>query len=396
MKWISAFSYLPINYAVKIADIQDQTQRVIFDNNLNGNKIRLCFSNRYSTESLTLLHVTVGIVRDECVSNVAEVSLKGNTVIELKPGEECLSDELEYPVIAGDKIAITSYVKEKQSIGSICIFWSKEGSDVILSEFGDYTSGGNFADYPAEEVYQIVKEDINKGTVFYGFTGMQVLTDDSVKTIAAYGDSITHMSCVTNALYKRLYMAYPGQVTLLNRGIGGNRVLHDASYVDFIPGNGSCFGTAGIKRFEQDVFGEDQTDVVLVLEGINDIMHPIQFNHPEEIITSDELVEGYEQFIEIAHRHHARIFGATITPCGNKEYPEEWIPMFENIRLEVNKRIRKGIGYDGYFDYDAAVRDEALPGYMKKEYHIGDGLHPNDVGGAVIAEQIDLKEIMGR
>lgn len=396
MKWVSAFSYLPINYGIPLAKVKDQTQRVVFDNNLNGKKIRIRFSNRYSSKTLTLWRVSVGIVRDGQVRDTDTVFRNGNPVIELKPGEECWSDELDYSVAAGDKIAVSTYVKDCQEIGSICIFWSREGANVSLSQSGNYVSGQDFTDCPAENVYQVVKEDVNKGMVFYGFTGLQVLTDDTVKTITAFGDSITHMSYVTNALYKRLYSAYPGQVTLLNRGIGGNRILHDATYVDFIPGNGSCFGNAGVKRFEEDVFGEDEVDTVLVLEGINDIMHPIQFDHLEEQITPDELVEGYKKYIEITHRHHAGIFGATITPCGNDEYPKEWLPAFEEVRLETNRRIREGIGFDGYFEYDKVVRDQLHEGYMKQEYHIGDGLHPNDAGGAVMAEQVELDKIMGR
>lgn len=394
MKWISAFSYLPINYGFTLANVEDQTQRVVFDNNLNGKKIRLRFSNRYSTKPLTLARASVGVVRDGRVQDAAMVSRNGNPVIELKPGEECWSDELEYAIEAGERIAVSTYIKERQEIGSICIFWAEGGPGASLSESGDYVSGEAFTGSAMEEVYEIVKEDDNKGTVFYGFTGLQVLTDDNVKTVAAFGDSITHMSYVTNALYQRLYAAYPGQVTLLNRGIGGNRVLYDASSVDFIPGGGSCFGIAGVKRFEEDVFGEGQADVVLVLEGINDIMHPVQFAHPDERVTADELAAGYQQYIEIAHKHHARIFGATITPCGLEDYPEGWLPAFEEVRVEINEQIRKGIGYDGFVDYDAAVRDMSRPGYMKNEYHLGDGLHPNDAGGAAMAGQVDLEKIM--
>ncbi len=393
MKWVSAFSYLPINYGIPLAEVGDQTQRVIFDNNLNGRKIRLRFSNRYSLKPLTIARISVGVASEGRVRDAAMVSRNGNPVIELKPGEECWSDELEYSIAAGEKIAISTYVKDRQEIGSICSLWAKGGLDVSLSESGDYVSGEAFTGYPMEEVYQMVREDTSKGMAFYGFTGLQVLTDDSVKTIVAFGDSITHMSYVTNALYKRLYAAYPGQVTLLNRGIGGNRVLRDGIHADCITGEGSCFGIAGVDRFEKDVFGEEQVDTVLVLEGINDIMHPLQFGHTEEQVTSEELVKGYQQFIKTAHRHHARIFGATITPCGFDEYPEGWLPAFEEIRVKTNERIREGIGYDGYFDYDAAVRDPSRPAYAKEEYHIGDGLHPNDAGGAAMAGQVELGEL---
>lgn len=107
-----------------------------------------------------------------------------------------------------------------------------------------------------------------------------------------------------------------------------------------------------------------------------------------------ELEMGYQTLIEIAHRHGAKIYGATILPCGNKDYPEIWMEQFEALRLDTNSRIRNGVGYDGYFDYSLAVQDDNRLEYMQERYHIGDGLHPNDAGGQAIAEQIDLKKIM--
>ena len=41
MKWTSSFKYLPINYGMTLATLSDKTQRVLFDNNLNGNYICL-------------------------------------------------------------------------------------------------------------------------------------------------------------------------------------------------------------------------------------------------------------------------------------------------------------------------------------------------------------------
>lgn len=396
MKWVSSFSYLPINYSVVLAEVKDQTQRVIFDNNLNGSRVRLRFSNRYSKNMLTLQRVTIGIAEGNCVKSVKEVTLKGDPVICLEPGEECYSDEIELIAAAGNQIAVSTYVKETQPVGSICALWSQNGAGVSCSKSGDFTNGDSYEGVEPKDIYEIIREDPNpvKGLFFYGFTGVQVLTEDSVKTIAAFGDSITHMSYVTNALYKRLFSAYPGKVTLLNRGIGGNRLLHDATRVEMIPGHGSCFGEAGIKRFERDLFGEEDVDTVLVLEGINDIMHPIQFDVPDETVKPEELEHGYKQLAAIAHRHGAKIFGATITPCGSSEYSHEWMKKFEEIRIEVNRRIRSGLDYDGFFDYDEAVRDEKRPGYMKENCHIWDGLHPNDEGGARMAAQIDLKKLM--
>lgn len=394
MKWVSAFNYLPVNYGVQLARVADQTQRITFDNNLYGEKVRVRLSNYWSKSPLTIHSMSVGIVEGSKVALVRPVTMDGSKVITLAPGQESWSDEIALAVKAGDRLAINTYVDGMQSVESVCAFWSSTGPLVCLSASGDYTDGGNFLGQPAEAVYRVIAEDVNKGYFFYGVSGLQVYTDDEVRTIAMFGDSITHMSYVSNALAKRLYAAYPGKVALINCGNGGNRLLHDATRVSFLPSDGACFGKAGIMRFEQNVFGEEIVDTVLVLEGINDIMHPIQFDHPKECVTAEELICGYRYLISIAHKHGAKIFGATITPCGHADYPEHWLPRFEAVRNEVNNRIRTGIGYDGWFDYDSAVRNDGRPGYMRDDCHINDGLHPNDLGGILMAGQVDLEAIM--
>lgn len=394
MKWVSAFSYLPINFSIQLAKVADQTQRIMFTSNLNGEKVRLRLSNRWSHSGLTMRRVTVGIVQEDGTSSAVSVTKDGSSAISLAPGEECWSDEIDLCVHAGDRLAIHTYVDEEQSIESVCSFWSTEGPEILLSASGDYTDGSCFEGCPHEKIYQVIAEDVNKGFFFYGISGLQVNTGDNVKTIAMFGDSITHMSYVSNALFKRLSCEYAGKAALLNCGIGGNRLLHDATVVDIVPGNGACFGTAGIMRFEQDVFGREEVDAVIVLEGINDIMHAIQFNYPEETITPDELVCGYQYLMAIARKHGAKIYGATITPCGHESYPKDWLAQFEEVRTQTNDRIRSGIGYDGWFDYDAAVRDEQKTDYMREECHIHDGLHPNDFGGSLMADCVDLRAIM--
>ena len=61
-------------------------------------------------------------------------------------------------------------------------------------------------------------------------------------------------------------------------------------------------------------------------------MHPIQFGHPDEQVTPEKLIAGYERYIEIARRHGARIFGATITPCGHEDYPADWLRSWRTAR----------------------------------------------------------------
>ena len=396
MKWASAFKYISINYDARIATVKDRTQRVSFANNLNGDRIRLRFSNRYAKTPLRLDRVTVGIESDTTVLNTTPVTLNGNAVITLEPGQEVFSDEIAFVARAGERLAVSIYIKDAQNVESVRCLWSRTNIRVSFGA-GDQTKGQAFEEVALDNLLPLIKDDPSpyKTMFFYGFDALQVYTADDVKVIAAFGDSITHMSFVTNALTKRLYAAYPGKVTLINSGIGGNRLVHDATCIKAIGQVVPVFGEAGVKRFERDVFELDEVDTVLALIGINDIMHPIQLEELTETTPSEEIIEGYKTIAAIAHRHGATIFGATVMPCGNNEYPWSWLPTFEKTRQSLNEWIRGENDYDGFFDYDAAMRDATQPGYLLPGTHIGDGLHPNDKGGEIVANTIDLKKLTG-
>lgn len=396
MKWASAFKYLPVNYDDRVATVQNLTQRVSFDNNLNGNRIHLRFSNRYGKIPLRLERVTIGVMHNDIVTNTVLVTLAGNSVITLEPGQEHFSDEIIFTVCAGERLAVNIYIGQEQSIESICCLWAKTNS-LISFGAGDQTDGQSFDAAIPDNILPIIRDDTSPDNImfFYGFDALQVFTDDDVRVVAAFGDSITHMSYVTNALTKRVYASYPGKVTLINSGVGGNRLVHDATYIEEIHQVVSVFGEAGVRRFEKDVFEIDSVDSVLSLIGINDIMHPIQFEGKAEATPAAEIIEGYGTIAGIAHSHGAKIYGATIAPAGNSEFPESWLPAIEKSRLQLNNWIRGENDFDGYFDYDAAIRDDAKPGYLLPGVHIGDGLHPNDKGAQLVAAVVDLAELVG-
>ena len=150
-----------------------------------------------------------------------------------------------------------------------------------------------------------------------------------------------------------------------------------------------------MRRFEKDVFGRDKVDSIFCLMGINDIMHPLQFEKAEESVSAEYLEQGFSYLAKKAHDHGSRIYGATIMPCGNTEYSEKWMQAFEKTRRDVNQWIRTQSVYDGYFDFDEILKNDTVPAYLKEEVHIGDGLHPNTMGGKILAECVDLSMLTG-
>ena len=59
MKWKETWKYLPVNYNADLGEVENLTQRTVFRNNLNGEKLKLKFSNRYGRVPLTIDKVTV-------------------------------------------------------------------------------------------------------------------------------------------------------------------------------------------------------------------------------------------------------------------------------------------------------------------------------------------------
>ena len=68
----------------------------------------------------------------------------------------------------------------------------------------------------------------------------------------------------------------------------------------------------------------------------------------------------------------------TITPFrGCKGYFTE---AREKARRTVNEWIRTTREIDGFIDFDVLLRDPSAPEQLRREWHIGDWLHPNPAG----------------
>ena len=120
MKWVSTFKFIPINYSIRLAEIQDRTQRVIFDNNVRGDRMRILLSNKFSSETLRLKRMTIGVAIGNAVKTPVEIQLRGSSEIILKPGEVVYSDEISFHTEPGDRLAVSSYIAANQGIESVC------------------------------------------------------------------------------------------------------------------------------------------------------------------------------------------------------------------------------------------------------------------------------------
>lgn len=138
-----------------------------------------------------------------------------------------------------------------------------------------------------------------------------------------------------------------------------------------------------------------ETSTVIVSLGVNDIHQPGTdgFFSIEELPTYEEMVSGFEQLIEIAHRHGSRIILATVSPFIGYAKDVKNLEK-EKLRQDINTWIRQNDLSDGHYDFHSILADEDYPSQLVLKYDSGDKLHPSAKGGQAMVELINIDGLL--
>ena len=361
------------------ATFSNQSLREVVHTTIGGTALRLRLSNTFGTNAIRLDAVFVGLQKDGAAlvpqSNHA-VTFAGNRSVAIPEGAEVLSDPVSFSVETEQNLAISLFTAGETGPATV------HGSAFQTS----YVSGtGNFA--PEEG-----GDGFGKTTgSWYFLSAVEVLAHAGVNgAVVALGDSITDGASSrtdknerwTDLLAHRLLVAHMG-IAVLNAGIGGNRVLTTSP----------CWGQNALARLGRDVLAQAGIEAVILFEGTNDIGQPDtrvpDNNHclSRTQVTAEEIIAGYRQIIARTHARGLKIIGATILPYQGFG---AWTEKGEAKRVAVNEWIRTSKAFDGVIDFDAALRDPAIPSRLAPQYDSGDHLHPGPAGHAAMGNAVDL------
>jgi lysophospholipase L1-like esterase len=341
-----------------------QTARQVVQLEASGDRVRIRLTNELGLGPLQFGTVHVALASPNGVTEAGTdraVTFGGQPGATIPTGKALVSDPIDLKVRRFQDLAISVYYPSGAAPAGHLF-------NLEISPSGDHAD---------ESLWPQGSRSQAPGLA----SGVEVDTASPTRVLLAFGDSITEGACATEGAHRD----YPEQLTALlaaqhgsnrswvviNSGISGNRLLHDGA------------GPRALDRFDRDALDIAGVRDILLLEGINDIGWAFDPEGNGGPLTASDIIGAYQNLIRRAHARGLKIFLGTLAPYEGATYSR---PQGEKVREEVNEWIRKGQGFDGVVDFDAALRDPASPLHYRGADQCGDDLHPNDTGYAAMAE----------
>ncbi len=356
--------------------LANNTLRQVVHATVGGSRIRVQFSNKYTTSGgpTTINSAHIALAANYPVNGAIITSTDtpltfngGSSSVTIPTGGEIYSDAVDFNVAPLSNLTVSIYFGTADPNhnnvtghpGSRTTYYLQTGNTVSAADMSSAA----------------------KQSHWYVLSRIDVWRDDSYGCVVALGDSITDgrtPSGNDNTNYRwpdvlaaRL-QADPdaNKVGVINQGIGANAVLSD----------NDTGGKSAVYRYDHDVIGQPGVRWAIIFEGVNDIG---SYTSSPQTVT--DLINAYQTFINKAHANKILIYGATITPFkGNGYYSAD----HESYRQSVNTWIRTPGNFDAVVDFDAAVRDPNNPIQINPIYQY-EWLHFNPAGYQAMGNAVD-------
>lgn len=376
----SAFSYFYYPSCPK-------TYRLVIKSALSGKSIRFELSNECAKNEVYIGAMSVakcdenGCFIGEC--KTATVDSKKAFCLSI--GQSATSDEIPMDIELGEYFCISIFV-ERGALRSGNLL----DNALLLTVKGDVSHERNIEnqrrkrDKVREVASSLLKMFFHKPIPL--IQSVQVLNSTGAKTIVVYGDSISQQGYWTNAFAERIYKAYPGKYSVVNKSIMGTRLLRDFSTRFFCKG---LFGKSGLNRIQRDILNYPDVEYAIIALGTNDFLQPATIQAPKtERCSAEDFVEGMITLTDTLKKNGIKPIVFNILNFGESvdSRPEKEALVTKTNQLLFENRTH----FHGFYDQASLCVNPEKPTCSKKEYLGGDNVHPNKKGGKLVADNIPL------
>ena len=206
----------------------------------SGSKLRFHFSNLTGTESVQISEAYVAKSVQSSVQPAAQstnaayaptaITFDGLPSATIPAGEEILSDEIPFDIVAGEMFDVSLYFADFTQMNA--------GTAITGPLSGGKYSYGNFAKSA------VLPDDLTRKTNWiYFLNTIDVFTEEKNFALVCFGDSITAQDWPD---YLTLRCAREGfnNVAIIRRAVSGTRILREYSCITY-----AAYGLKGATRF---------------------------------------------------------------------------------------------------------------------------------------------------
>lgn len=412
-KWISAWGTAPTQIGLKgyeniTAFVGKVMSRSVIVPTASGTKVRIRLSNYYGTSPLTISMASVADCVEESTidrDTAMPVLFGGKLSVTIAPGEEAISDPVDFKATAMKEMAVTLYIDRFNEIKTMGLAGSRTYLTIsnTANVFTEKMGFNSLIDKP--EVLKLIKAftgtllDLPLSYSFIKVTPclatVDVYSDKDAYSVVVVGDST-----VSNEFPQ--YLAeqinkVDSEIPITNVGVVGKGIIGNRLGGEGLGYGAYIFGDSMIDRLDRDVLSLSGVKYVIVKIGANDIMHPvctdIQKLYPGITQpTAQDMIKDFTTAFQKIHGDGVKVIAIGITQWkGNdrdylgtgakyvrtdKEFKHDW-----QIALDVNEWLettasKQGL-HDGYVSYNEKSADPKDPDKFLDEYTI-DGAHPSD------------------
>lgn len=364
MGWQIASSRLTHDFSALPFKMKELTLLIKITPQVDGSGLRLILQNRFNHTALLFDELIVS--HDEKMSDAKSITRGKQKQIAIVGNGAVHTDALPFEVIAGQPLYFRMRALQKQTYADFSCVYDETFYNAIMA-------GTKNAAPHLPHNWQA-----RKG--WFCISCLEVWTNKKTPIIELTGDSLAETGMIETGLIKQLL----NQAVVVNTGISGNRLLHDA------PQDGPLYQTFGqslIKRATQST--DPHPHPIIVLIGSNDLVLPlIDGQSAHELVTPGQYLAGVSQLKQILDDRRCPLILTTIPPFSPHVAPQQ-----ENIlldaqqrRLLINQELRR---FEWVVDLDPWLLGN--DGGLKEIYDFGDHLHLNAAGGMVAAQAIMQK-----
>ncbi len=387
-KWVQVWGQAHSAFSFFYYPSCKKTYRLVIKSTLSGKSVRFELSNECAKNNVYIGALSVAKCDKDgnFIGECKTATVNSQKALCLKIGEVVLSDEVTLDIEAGEYFCVNAYV-EKGALRSGNLL----DNAGIITVKGDVThtpeikNQRRIRDKVREVASVVLKMYFHKPIPL--FQSVQVLNETDARSIVVYGDSISQQGYWTNAFAQRIYDTYPEKYSVINKSIMGTRLLRDFSKRFFCKG---LFGKSGINRLQRDILNYPDVEYVIIALGTNDFLQYGTVQAPKaEKPTAQEFVDGVIRVSEELKKQGKKLIVFNILNFGlsvdSRPHKEELVTQTNKLLWENREH------FYAFYDQANLVVNPEKPTCTKKEYLGKDYVHPNKLGGKIVADNVNLE-----